>query len=479
MKHRRLPRILILSGVMLACSWGLGAAQTLTVKGRVTSSENHQGIAGATVSVPGTDKGTVSDASGQYQLDGVAPTDSLAFSFVGFTKKVVAVAGRTEINQTLAPDISRLNQLVVVGYGTQKKKDLTGAISNVIWDLHRPENKIAGENKEALMLVIDLDGYKNNGDYGGGASTMRQGVPYWFQNINTPAGHKGTTDALKKNNASLEYEQVTEIGRGIGRCRPTWYSTNTIWDNDDGDLRHAPGNWYDMEDLIYNVPSLKGTDPYYGKHLEKYNSNGGLLCTDTIRCWFSWPHYKLFIPDHENSTPSGGHTSWYVFRLAETYLLRAEAHFWKGELGPAADDINAVRARAHAPLISAADVNIGTILDERARELYYEEPRKVELTRMAYLFAQTGKMAYNGKTYSMDNFSENNFFYDRVMEHNNFYRQGVVTNHGDKYTMSPYHVLWPIPQVAIDGNSQGHINQNKGYSGSEKNVPPLDAIPEE
>lgn len=357
--------------------------------------------------------------------------------------------------------------------------DKDDASKNVIWDLHRPENKIAGENKEALMLVIDLDGYKNNGDYGGGASTMRQGVPYWFQNINTPAGHKGTTDALKKNNASLEYEQVTEIGRGIGRCRPTWYSTNTIWDNDDGDLRHAPGNWYDMEDLIYNVPSLKGTDPYYGKHLEKYNSNGGLLCTDTIRCWFSWPHYKLFIPDHENSTPSGGHTSWYVFRLAETYLLRAEAHFWKGELGPAADDINAVRARAHAPLISAADVNIGTILDERARELYYEEPRKVELTRMAYLFAQTGKMAYNGKTYSMDNFSENNFFYDRVMEHNNFYRQGVVTNHGDKYTMSPYHVLWPIPQVAIDGNSQGHINQNKGYSGSEKNVPPLDAIPEE
>lgn len=131
MKHRRLPRILILSGVMLACSWGLGAAQTLTVKGRVTSSENHQGIAGVTVSVPGTDKGTVSDASGQYQLDGVAPTDSLAFSFVGFTKKVVAVAGRTEINQTLAPDISRLNQLVVVGYGTQKKKDLTGAISTI------------------------------------------------------------------------------------------------------------------------------------------------------------------------------------------------------------------------------------------------------------------------------------------------------------------------------------------------------------
>jgi len=220
-------------------------------------------------------------------------------------------------------------------------------------------------------------------------------------------------------------------------------------------------------------------DPYYGKPLQLYNSSGGILCADTIRSWFDWPHYKLYIPDIENATPSGGHTDWYVFRLAETYLLRAEAYFWKGQNDLAAEDINKIRVRAGAAPITAADVNIGTILDERGRELYYEEPRKVELTRISYLFAQTGKTAYNGKTYNLQNFSTDNFFYDRIMEKNNFYNKGVVTNHGDRYTMSPYHVLWPIPQGAINSNVEGILNQNEGYDGFQNNVPPLTAIPEE
>ncbi|HEY6082296.1 MAG TPA: RagB/SusD family nutrient uptake outer membrane protein, partial [Chitinophagaceae bacterium] len=195
------------------------------------------------------------------------------------------------------------------------------------------------------------------------------------------------------------------------------------------------------------------------------------------RCWFSWPFYKLYVPDHENSTPNGGHTPWYVFRLAETYLLRAEAYYWKGDLASAAADINVVRARANALPIAAANVNIGTILDERDRELFYEEPRKVELTRIAYLFAQTGKADYMGRTYSMSNFSTKNFWYDRIMDLTDFYNKGVHTNHGDEYTMSPYHVLWPVPQAAIDANTGAHINQNIGYSGAGANVPPLETLP--
>lgn len=106
----------------------------------------------------------------------------------------------------------------------------------------------------------------------------------------------------------------------------------------------------------------------------------------------------------------------HVFRLAETYLLRAEAYYWKDQNDLAAADLNKVRTRAGCEPITAGDVNIGTILDERARELYYEEPRKVELTRISYLFAMTGKQAYNGKTYNLQNFSKDNFFYDRIME---------------------------------------------------------------
>lgn len=339
---------------------------------------------------------------------------------------------------------------------------------NVIWDLHRPENKSLGENKEGIFMIIDRFG---DGGYDGGMRIMRQAVPYWGTNISTPSGKKGTND-----NTNPEYIQSNFYGRGIGRCRPTPYSQYEIW-SDTNDLRHAKGNWMNMEDLVYNDMGLKNSnDPYYMKNLQFRNSSGGILVTDTIRSWFGWPHYKVFVPDAENSPMQGGHSDWYIFRLAETYLLRAEAYYWKDQLGLAADDINQVRTRAQAAPIDAAQVNIGTILDERARELFYEEPRKTELTRIALIFARTGKAAYNGKTYQMDNFSDNNFWYDRTIEKNVFYRDGIVTNHGDKYTVSPFHVFWPVPSRSLQSNPNGVINQNKGYVGFEKNVPPLDEI---
>lgn len=347
--------------------------------------------------------------------------------------------------------------------------DRNNASRNVIWDLHRPENKSLAENREALMLVIDR--INMDGNFEGGMQIMRQTVPQWYNTINTPSGRKGTSDA-----ADIELDQSTIYGRGLGRCRGTRYSTQNIW-TDPKDLRHVKGNWMTMEDLVYNHPDLKkNNDPYYGKPLQLYNATGVRLSTDTIRSWFGWPHYKLYVPDPQTKPARGGNSDWYVFRLAETYLLRAEAYYWKGNLASAAMDLNAIRTRAGAKEMAPADVNIGTILDERARELYYEEGRKTELTRMAYLFALTGKAAYNGKTYNLENFSENNFFYDRIMEKNEFYNKGVVTNHGDRYTMSPYHVLWPIPRNAIRSNTQGRINQNKGYSGYEENVPALTKI---
>ncbi len=343
------------------------------------------------------------------------------------------------------------------------------ASRNVIWDLHRPQNKSLGINTEGLMMVIDRLNIEGNVE--GGMLIMRNCVPFWFNNINTPNGNRGTIDTY-----GIEIDQVVKYGRGIGRLRPTDYSQNQIWD-DKNDLRHAPGNWTRMEDILYNNPQIKETDSFYGKHLQLKNAEGVVLTIDTIRCWFDWPNYKLFVEDPLRIQPQGGNSDWYVFRLAETYLLRAEAYAWKGDLQKAADDVNAVRTRANCAPLAAGKINIGTILDERARELYFEEPRKTELTRIAYLFAQTGKPAPNGKTYSLDKFSDENYFYDRVMEKNDFYNKGVKTRHADEYTMSPYHVLWPIPQSAIDGNTQARINQNKGYAGYERNVPPLTEIP--
>jgi len=374
----------------------------------------------------------------------------------------------TKVNLALGNfDAAIASASAIISGGTYAlmKNPFGSTQKNVIWDLHRPENKSIGANKEGIYMVIDRFG---DGGFDGGIKTMRQGVPYWGTNITSPAGKKGTNDGV-----SVAYIQSNVVGRGIGRCRPTAYSQWYIWD-DANDLRHAPGNWYNMTDLLYNNDA---TDPYYLKNLQKYNSSGGILCVDTIRSWFGWPQYKLYIPDNENAPMQGGHTDWYVFRIAETYLLRAEAYFWKGDLASAAADINAVRTRAGCAPITAGQVDMDMILNERARELFYEEPRKTELTRIAYIFAKTGKAAENGKTYTLDNFSSSNYWFDRITAKTDFYNKGVITNHGDKFTMSAYHVLWPVPSVSIQANSYGHINQNKGYVGFETNVAPLTTIP--
>jgi len=365
--------------------------------------------------------------------------------------------------------IAAANVVINGGIYSLMKQPFGATKKNVIWDLHRPENKSLGENKEGILMIIDRFG---DGGFGTGMTIMRQAVPFWGTNINTPTGKKGTSDQL-----NVELIQSNLYGRGIGRSRPSNYSQYEIWD-DPNDLRHAKGNWMTMEEILYNDAGLKSSgDAYYLKPVQLRNSSGGLLCTDTIRSYYGWPQYKIFIPDFENSPMQGGHSDWYVFRIAETYLLRAEAYFWKNDLANAALDISAVRTRANCVPIGPAQVNMGAILDERARELFFEEPRKTELTRIAYLFAMTGKPAENGKTYTLDRFSEDSYFYDRVMAKNNFYKNGIVTNHGDKYTMSPYHVWWPVPSAAIQANSNGHINQNKGYTGFETNVPPLTTIP--
>lgn len=347
---------------------------------------------------------------------------------------------------------------------------------DIIWDLHQEENKALAENKERIWLYVCSETLTEDGA-SEKLSVMRQSVPYWggAGKNKTPSGQTGTTDqpkGAKVGGYPVEVDQVAMYGRGIGRFRPSPYSQFDVWD-DPKDKRHLYPNWMTMEDLVYNNPVLKAiSDPYYLQNLQKYDGSGGILCTDTIRSWFNWPHYKLFVIDPTDITPDGGYGDWYAFRVAETYLLRAEAYCWKNDLVNAAADVNAVRTRAGCDPYAPAQINIGTILDERARELYYEEPRRTELTRMAFIFAKTGKTCYNGKTYSLNNFSENNFWYDRIIEKNKFYRDQVRAPFYN-YRMAPWIVLWPIPANAINANSLGHINQNLGYPGAETNITPM------
>ncbi len=359
-------------------------------------------------------------------------------------------------------------KLVTSRYGS----DLSDTKKNVIWDLHRPANKAAGANTEVLFLVTDRYGDQNA--VTNGTTSMRQAVPFFSVNtILTPDGKVGMTPSF-----GVELDMCSLYGRGIGRCRGTGYSTRDIWD-DPNDLRHdtTSGNWMMMNMVVYNNPAIRTTSPWYGKRLQLFNASGAMLVSsgDTIRTWYDWPHYKLYIPDQIRTPYQGGNSDWYVFRLAETYLLRAEAHWFKGDVAAATADVNAVRTRAKCAPYTTAQVDIGTILDERARELYYEEPRKTEITRTAFAFAKSGK-SYKGKTYNFTNFHTSNFWYDRVMDKNIFYRQNVKNVRGDAYTISPYHALWPIPRPSILANPNGQINQNLGYAGSENNKPAADQV---
>jgi hypothetical protein len=351
--------------------------------------------------------------------------------------------------------------------------DAGNSSKNVTWDLHRPANKFAAANTEVLFSVTDRFGLASSS--ASGTTSMRQAVPFFSNSaILTPDGRSGLVPG------QVEFDLSTRFGRGIGRCRATNYTQYDVWD-DENDHRHdtKSGNWMRMEDLVYNNPALKGVSPFYGKPLQLRDAAGKLLISngDTIRNWYNWPHYKLYVEDQIRIPFQGGNSDWYVYRLAETYLLRAEAHWFKGNNALAIADLNAVRTRANcSPYPQNKVIDIGTILDERGRELYYEEPRKTELTRIAYQMAKAGR-SYKGKTYSLQNFSTANFFYDRVIEKNNFYNK-VRNIRNDAYTMSPYHVLWPIPRAAILANSLGQINQNIGYAGSESNKPALDKIVE-
>ncbi len=106
-------------------------AAEVAVSGRVTAAEDNSPLPGVSVVVKGSTTGTVTDSDGRYKLNAPGPESVLVFSFVGYLSQEVAVGNRTSIDIGLAADVKALSEVVVVGYGTQKKSQTTGAISSV------------------------------------------------------------------------------------------------------------------------------------------------------------------------------------------------------------------------------------------------------------------------------------------------------------------------------------------------------------
>ncbi len=104
--------------------------QTLSIKGNVKDQKGEP-IAGATIMVKGTTSGTISDIDGNYSITNVPSNAILLVSFIGFENQNLNVNGQTIINITLTEEVTNLEEFVVVGYGVQKKSDVTGAMTRV------------------------------------------------------------------------------------------------------------------------------------------------------------------------------------------------------------------------------------------------------------------------------------------------------------------------------------------------------------
>jgi hypothetical protein len=242
---------------------------------------------------------------------------------------------------------------------------------------------------------------------GGGDNIMRR----WNRN---------RSHSVKIDGMSVIAFDEANGGRGLGRTGPTRYALELYDPSDDRGGVYA---WRTYE--VLNNPD-KIPD--------------GWALGDTT--WFSWKGKDEKIKnsywpstrkwDYFNPADPAGARSYndqVYLRLAETYLLLAEAQFALSELGNAAETINVLRRRANAPEIVAGDVSIDFILDERSRELYSEEHRRYTLVRL-------------GK------------WLERTQLHNKV--GGPTAGDKDK--------LFPIPQSVIDANLTSPMRQNPGYS---------------
>jgi hypothetical protein len=235
---------------------------------------------------------------------------------------------------------------------------------------------------------------------GGGMNIMRR---YW---VNRFYNNRGILVALDNG------------GRGIGRLSPTTWALSIYEPTDDRGSLYAIRKFYLYNDPT-NLPAGKRVgDTLKTRTLAVERASDALW--PSTRKWDWVDPLNVNIDEQYNDQP--------YLRLADTYLLLAEAQFKQNNLIGAAASLNIVRARARATPITAAQVTLDFILDERSRELLTEEERRETLVRTHTLLA-------------------------RVKAHNGFSGPLIVARD----------TIFPIPQTVIDANTGRPMEQNPGY----------------
>ncbi|GAA4203102.1 hypothetical protein GCM10022289_18830 [Pedobacter jeongneungensis] len=302
------------------------------------------------------------------------------------------------------------------------------ATKNVYWDLFQRgnQNRKNGTNREALWVIqfeTDVPG--------GGAVSTGIGGSYQMERHFAP---QFLTFRLAGSSVQPFLYPISDYtgGRGIGWAIPTKYFSDVIWQSDfNNDLRNAPFNF------VREFKVTNPAHPRFGQTISTINPPAGISVPR--RDFYAFQSKVTTPGDHPDgmfqdksqlllkASAGGTYADQYMFRLAETYLLRAEAYLGLSQLDKAAADINVVRGRSNASPVLPANVNIDYILDERMRELGSEEKRRITLMRLGLV-------------------------YDRVKKCNPYYNDVLTTYN-----------LWPIPASEIERNNGARLEQNPGY----------------
>lgn len=151
----------------------------IAITGTVRDTEGER-LAGVTIMVKGTTNGTVTDAHGEYRIHVADEKAELLFSFLGFEQQTVIVDRRTEINVTMRQDAHQVDDIVVVGYGTQKKASVVGSMASINVDkLRVPSSNLSAAFAGQLAGVIAV---QRSGEPGA------DGADFWIRGISTFSG---------------------------------------------------------------------------------------------------------------------------------------------------------------------------------------------------------------------------------------------------------------------------------------------------
>ncbi|MEM9830910.1 MAG: TonB-dependent receptor [Bacteroidota bacterium] len=198
------------------------SAQTLNISGQVISLENDEPLPGVNIVVKGTTTGTVTDVDGNYRLAVPANAETLVFSSVGYTQEEIAINNQSTINLSMAPDIQSLSEIVVVGYGSIQKSDLTGSVASLKSE-EMNQGPVVNVDQMLQSRAAGVQVFQNSSEPGGNVNIQIRGVQSFSGN-----NPLYVIDGIPIDNGST----ITGTGEGFTASRTPRNPLNSINPND-------------------------------------------------------------------------------------------------------------------------------------------------------------------------------------------------------------------------------------------------------